>query len=359
MKKKAYFSTVKNPLLLFYLLVLEKIGFFFKKTENLKKNKPPKRLLLIQLAHLGDVILSTSILPLIKQKYPGVKIDLLIASASFSLIKDHPLIHQIYCLDHPKLNRKKRSFLKIPAYLFQCRKVSKHLKRNAYDISIDLSGFYPNSHFLTYFLKIPKRIGYLSGGFGNLLTDPFFFDLNKDHITLKYAKLLAAIDIHAPNNAFLTPHLPFTKKQKKEKPYVVFHPFSGDRKKDWEIKKWKELLTLFAQTKYEVIFTGKSAKERRKINEIITNINAKNLAGKISIDDLKEIVANADLVISVDTMASHLAAAFLVPTLVVFSNASDPNIWRPASVNSHCVSSNISEKEVFSEANKLLQLRRS
>ena len=103
----------RNPCLYLYLKVLDAFFSFikvFKKTSAFELS--PKKILIIQLAHKGDVIMTTSILPIIKKAYPMATVGMLIGSWSKEVVQEHPLVDILHILDHPKLNRSDKSLIK-------------------------------------------------------------------------------------------------------------------------------------------------------------------------------------------------------------------------------------------------------
>ena len=368
MKKNRY--TVKNPFLYFYLRALDFVFFWIPLLKSNRQKPQIKKILVVQLAHIGDLILSTSIFPVIKKKYPSAKIDILIGSWSGEIIHNHPLVNHIYYLDHPKNNRRNIHLIKkFVKFLLQWFCLTKLLKKNNYDVSIDLSVYYPNSHVLTHFAKIPKTIGYGNGGASSFLTNVFNWSFCEDHISLSYEKLLGDIDISPSQTLFLSPYLAYIQKKpkrSKENPYIIFHPFSGDPKKNWKNVSWVKLLHLFSNTHFKIIFTGKGQLERTQVRNMIKDFGfAENCISSYSIEELQNIVYYSKLVISVDTMLGHLAAALDVPTISIFNNFSNPKIWHPPSNNAHFLSPSKhsastdvpSALEVYQLVNKVLQIR--
>ncbi|MFT6941335.1 MAG: ADP-heptose:LPS heptosyltransferase, partial [Cyclobacteriaceae bacterium] len=60
------------------------------------------RILIIQTAFIGDVILATPLIERLYQKYPGVKIDFLLRKGNESLLKSDPRIHKLIIWDKRK-----------------------------------------------------------------------------------------------------------------------------------------------------------------------------------------------------------------------------------------------------------------
>ena len=54
-----------------------------------------QKILLIQTAFIGDVILGTAVIEKIHQYYPEAKIDFLVRKGNEGLLKNHPLLNEV------------------------------------------------------------------------------------------------------------------------------------------------------------------------------------------------------------------------------------------------------------------------
>ena len=335
---------VKNPLLYLYLKTLDSLCSllrFFKKHKTL--NKPPKKILVIHLAHRGDILLATSILPLLKNHYPTATLSMLIGSWNQEILEDHPLLEKIYFLDHPKTNRSKLSFLrKVILYLTQIKLLTPQITQ--YDLSVDLYPYYPNSHVVTWLAKIPRRIGYQSGGASALLTEAITWTNKNASIVADFVELLKPLGIFANATTLKSNLAPFSdevfhdlkKKYKLEKPYLIFHPYSGNPLKDWKDSSWKALTE--KSSSHSIIFTGGSTLEKTRIDCLSQDMpNTLTLANQLSFAELKALVSNATALVAVDTMIGHLAAIYDIPSIILYSEMSDPIYWHPLSTKSLAV----------------------
>ena len=75
---------------------------------------------------MGDVVITTSIIPIIKSIYPNVELDFLIGSWAKPIFQYNPNVRLIHILDHWKLNRSNQSNInKWKLYLRSYKKVIK------------------------------------------------------------------------------------------------------------------------------------------------------------------------------------------------------------------------------------------
>lgn len=331
----------KNPLLYLYLTLLDSLYKLLRLfTKNQKSLETQKNILIVHLAHRGDVILATCVLPLLKKHYPDATLNMLIGSWNQEILEDHPLLDKLHFLDHPKVNRSSISFLKKwIRYLRQIKLLIPQLKD--YDLSIDLYPYYPNSHQITYLAKIPRRIGYQSGGGSPLLTDVTPWINKNQSIALDFLELLKPLGIFEDVTTLksnLSPPCKRTFENLKEtykldKPYLIFHLYSGNHLKDWEDNAWRELAEKCSD--YSIIFTGGSSLEKANIDLLRQGLpNTLNLAGNLSFSELKALVSNATALVAVDTMIGHLAAVYDIPSLILYSKVTNPIYWKPLSSTS-------------------------
>jgi heptosyltransferase III len=102
--------------------------------------------------------------------------------------------------------------------------------------------------------------------------------------------------------------------------YAVIHPFSGSRRKDWPLEKYRALAARL---------------ERVMPVRWCSGPEDPQLAGAVRIDDLYELarwLAGARLYIGNDSGITHLAAAAGAPVLALFG-PTDPAVWAPRGPN--------------------------
>jgi heptosyltransferase-2 len=106
-----------------------------------------KRILIIQTASIGDVILATPLLESLHREYPGARIDLLVKKGTESLFSSHPFLGKLYIWD--KSERKYRNLYNI----------LKAVQSERYDLLMNLQRFFLTG-MLTAFSRAGKTIGF-------------------------------------------------------------------------------------------------------------------------------------------------------------------------------------------------------
>ena len=67
--------------------------------------KSKKKILVVKLDHIGDVILATPVLRSLKETYPNLEMDVMVSSASYPVIQNSPFIRKIYTYDAIQFDR--------------------------------------------------------------------------------------------------------------------------------------------------------------------------------------------------------------------------------------------------------------
>ena len=99
---------------------------------------------------------------------------------------------------------------------------------------------------------------------------------------------------------------------------VVIHPFASAADKTWPADRF---LALAERTGLEPIFIGAATDD-------FAPFRAHRCLAGTGLEEVKSILAGAALFIGNDSGPAHMAAAFGLPSIVVFGN-SDIDLWRP------------------------------
>ena len=326
---------VRNYCLFLILFMIDLVinigkGLGHRRKIDLKK---VESILVCNGAHLGDVLLSTIILPGIREKFPLAKIGFLTGSWSGEIIKNNPYIDEIYYVDHWRLCRGAKGKLKsFSTYSRSLFSLANKIRKANYNLALDLYFFYPNSSLLLWLSRIPLRIGYTSGGFGALYTHSLDWVDDQEHVVEYFKKLASILDISvgsADSIVFTsTMQLPHNLKTLPDS-YVVIHPGASLISREWPISKWIELMEFFRLKDVRVVITGKGSHEIDIAKKIIAGADwGVNLVNQISITEFISIINGSSLLIGIESFAGHLAAALKIPFIVLKTGITSQQ-WAP------------------------------
>ncbi|HTS62815.1 MAG TPA: glycosyltransferase family 9 protein [Candidatus Acidoferrales bacterium] len=112
---------------------------------------------------------------------------------------------------------------------------------------------------------------------------------------------------------------------------AILHPAATADNKTWPAKNFAALAGQIRQLGLEPVFIGGPGDDPSPFREWRTVYGAR-------LRDVQELVATAAIFVGNDSGPAHIAAAFGVPTVVIFG-ASDPAIWGPWRSSGEAISS--------------------
>jgi ADP-heptose:LPS heptosyltransferase len=332
---------VRRPIANLGLRVLDRLLEVFQRPRNQPLCKSPRRILLCNGAHLGDVLLTTSLLPLLKETFPDATIGFLIGSWARPVLEDHPGVDRIHVFDHFKLNRAAKPLAwKIRRHCSTAGRAIAEVRRQRYDMAVDAYYYYPNSIPLLWQAGIPVRIGYTSGGFGPLLTHSLDWVHGPRHVVDYQADLLRFLPgLTGKNDRTLMPSPARLNADSLQATlrrlglpvggYILLHAGAGSGFKAWPRQKWRALTKALAARGERLVFTG-SREERSDAAQVGQGIRSVlNLCGELAWREFIAVVQHARALIGVDSVAGHVAAGVGTPYLVISTSINDPEHWRP------------------------------
>ncbi|PPF72134.1 glycosyltransferase family 9 protein [Rathayibacter sp. AY1E6] len=123
--------------------------------------------------------------------------------------------------------------------------------------------------------------------------------------------------------------------------------FYGSR--EWPEERFAAVARSLTAEGHRVVYTGgaNEADRARRVAELAGT--GEVLAGELSLSGFAAVVAAAEVVVTVDTGAAHLASAYGVPSVVIFGPA-PPEAWGPPASGPHVVLTDASLRrgDVFS-----------
>ena len=158
------------------------------------------------------------------------------------------------------------------------------------------------------------------------------------HIADQEAAQLSQVGIALPDQADLGfIHSNLTRLQLPER-YAILMPGGAHRPQmRWPAKQYAKLALALAARGFPPYLVGTAA-ERDALAQIEDRCpKARNLCGDTSLEDLAELARGASLAVGNDSGPMHLIAAVGAPSVVLFSQASDPRRSAPRGPSVKCI----------------------
>ncbi|MEW6488308.1 MAG: glycosyltransferase family 9 protein [Thermodesulfobacteriota bacterium] len=306
---------------------------------------PPRRILLSNGAHLGDVVISTAVLPVLRSAFPEAEIGFLAGSWSEPVLRGHPLVARTHRVDHWRAIREPMApAAKLRRYLSTRRRALAELRAARYDVAVELYSYFPNQIALLWQAGIPVRVGYASSGFGPLLTHALPFEHKGLHEAQYQLRLLEVLPLPAGSPERLAMVLrdplpegvadvsrvlealprPFA-------PYRVLHMgTSGSRRREWPPERWRVLAERLVAQGCQLLFTGLGEHEAQLAREAARGLpGCANACDRLGWEGFLAALRGAEVVYSAETSAGHIAAAYGVPVVTIRGAMHDPARWSP------------------------------
>jgi ADP-heptose:LPS heptosyltransferase len=308
------------------------------------------RILLIRPDHLGDLVLTTPALAALKASAPDANLTMMVGPWSSAVVERHPAIDRLITCPFPGFQRAAQKALAPYTLLFR---TAHQLRRDRYDIAINLRPDFWWGAALIYLAAIPRRVGYAIAPATPFLTHTLPFT-PPEHATVSNLRLLSAGLQTLGYDALPTPYTPtrypayfqprpdeqaWTAQQLAQADItldtsiVVIHAGTGGAVKLWRTDGWSHIADWLPTNKLlpppvHIILTG-SQQERPMLEEIARGTHTTPLLlTNTTVGQLAAIIARATLVLGVDNGPLHLAAALHRPSLSLFG-PTDPRIFGP------------------------------
>ena len=270
-----------------------------------------QKLLVIQTAFIGDVVLATAIIEKLAKYFPGTEIDFLVRKGNESLLQNNPHLHEILVW-----NKKENKIKNLFKLLFKIRK-------HRYDKVINLQRFFATG-LLTAFSGATESIGFDKNPLSFLFTTKIKHSIGINgnrHEVERNNDLIKQLT----DEAFTMPRLypsdkDFTTVQPYcGKPYVTITPGSVWFTKKYPIEKWIEMIVGFPP-EYPIFLLGgkENTDECNIIKATAGNINVTVLAGQLSFLQSAALMKTAAMNYVNDSAPLHFASAVNANTTAVF-----------------------------------------
>jgi len=310
------------------------MGLAYKKTE--------KNILLIMLGGIGDTIVCTPTMRILRTAFPEHKI-IFLGRPPFYEVVSNELVDQF--ITYPNSMRGKIG-LGIKLFLHN------------FDISVDLhvpivntvsnnSTVFLRNAFFTLMAHADKRVGYLFGANKYVLNKGMAYSghTKGENITNLTQKLLRALDITIPTTVkkeIRTPERASSSIEavlnNNEKKFCIIHHASKQTANNWKPNNFAVISDrISSRFGMKIILIGdrlnhSNAEEIKRLSGHPDQII--NLSGRTSIGDTAWLIKHSDLMICVDSGPMHMADALGKPMVALFGGHQNNNLWLPISPSS-------------------------
>lgn len=294
----------------------------------------PKRVLVIRLDRLGDVILSTPVAQVLRQHFPHAHIVMMVRPPCEDAVRGNPYLNEVIVYDKEGKHHS----------AWKTIRFARKLRQQDFDTALVL---HPSrrSHWIPYLAGIPIRIGYDRKD-AWLLTHrlPHRKQEGEQHEAVYTLQMLSVFGIsppsprpHVPLNAHAVQCIDALLSEASVQPseaLVAIHPSASCISKRWMPERFAQVADrLMAEHGVRICLVADSD-DARFARQVKTAMRqpALDFSGRLTVAELAALLHRCRVLISNDSGPVHVAAAVGTPVVDIFGRNQrglSPRRWGP------------------------------
>jgi heptosyltransferase I len=282
-----------------------------------------KRILIVKVTSLGDIVQALPVIADIKRAFPGVQVDWAADDAFAEVARWSNSVDRVLCAPLRRFKKARRwaDFKAIAASIGD-------LRAYRYDFILDIQGVY-KSAIIAFLARSSRRFGYLNKDLGergaafayNGRFGPRPPGNSWHGMRISVGEALgyepegpAIYDLKLPE----ADSPPFGTAEVGDAPVAaLFHATSKDDKK-WPVDHWAAVGHELVGRGFQIVLPWGSAREREEAVAIAAKIPGAVVLPQMSVDGIARMIEACALVIGTDTGFVHVAHALQKRTIMIF-----------------------------------------
>jgi len=291
-----------------------------------------RKILIIQLRAIGDVVLTTSVLPLLPDRFPEAEIHFLTGKGIGGLLEGLRELDRV--LEYPYS----------PGYLPGVLKYKSRIKSENYDLIIDYQGT-PGTALLTRWSGARYRLGWANSSRRlayNLVSDA---NTTEEYVPFQKCGMLEVLGIQGKNQttkiSFTAADLEIAKKFIAESSSDSHHlrvniSVKGKRQaRHYFPDRWARLNDLLKEKYQAEVFFNRAPGEKDYVENVASLCkHPPRILPAWNLTIFAAFLSLMDVHISYDNGAKHMAIALGIPTVSLYGSA-NPVHWNPPRDDNH------------------------
>lgn len=321
----------------------------------------PRRILVVQLDHLGDAVLTAPLIAQLRGAYPDAEIDVLASPSNHEVFEADANVARVRIAERTWFERSPSR----RGLVAEVWRLGRSLRDARYDLGIDVRGDVLSILVLAIG-GVARRVGFAMGGGSFLLTDVAEWARGRHEVRSRLA-LLEPLGIEADFGGRALVHVRdedraevaarlldawpgrggrrnargprvgearlHAEQFRPHPPMLTVHLGAGTAAKRWPKKHWKALLERFLDDGWRVVIVG--GPEDPPLSRMLRpRESLVDWSGRLTVRQTTALLERADLFIGADSGPAHLAASAGVLSVILFSGTNNPIQWRPWSSRS-------------------------
>jgi heptosyltransferase II len=277
------------------------------------------KIIIVQTAFIGDVVLTLPLAQVLRKKLPDAQIDFVAIPRAAGLLKNHPAINKVIIYDKRGVDKG----------VFGLINLSSKLKSENYDVAI-VPHRSLRSAVLVRMAACKKRIGFSKSVGKKLFTDivPYPPSMHEVERNLTLLRKMAIVHNEkeppqvypTDNDKEVVDKLLSDEKILNIKKLICVAPGSVWNTKRWMTEGYIELVEKLISRGFSVGLIG-GEDDFQLCNLILKSVDMTgvfNTAGKLTLLQSAEMIRRCNVLVSNDSAPIHLAAAVNTPVVAIF-----------------------------------------
>lgn len=303
-----------------------------------------RRILAVRLDNLGDVLVTTPALHVIKASLPGAHLTLLASPVGAQVAQLNPDIDDIIVYEASWMD----PWRKLPQDSQREQEMIARVRREHFDAAIIFTSYHQSSlpaAYLCYLADIPLRLAASIDGPGSLLTTRHKHPERMMHEVERGLDLVGAVGL-TTSETDLVLRVPVQARERvfdllssrgvdRNRPLVVVHAGCSMPARTYPWEMYAEVIDLLIERLDATVALTGSNEESELVEKIVGRARADHrqsilpVAGVLSFPDLCALIEAANLTITNNTGPMHISAAVKTPVIALFALTNPPEQWGP------------------------------
>ena len=312
----------------------------------------PRRILIIRLGAIGDVVRTLPALRALRNKYPSAYIAWVVEEGARDLLEGHPDLNRIFLV---KRRQWTKGIFRLPTFLTTLKELwafVSEIRDGHFDLVLDFHGIL-KSGVISILSGVPVRVG-LSRNYckeGNYLFNNYHIDLETSALS-RIERNIRFIQFLGINNTDYKPIIPvstfdrdfvdhfFKERQLTGRtPLIAIHPGTSSKTlyKRWSISSYAQVAdTLIERINAHILWTWGPGEEET-VKAVVTEMHHDStITPKVNLRQLAELFRRCHLFVGSDSGPMHIASFVKTPVVVIYG-PTDPVVNAPYQGTPHIV----------------------
>jgi lipopolysaccharide heptosyltransferase II len=299
-----------------------------------------RRVLLIRLDNLGDVLVTTPAMHAVRQSLPDAELTLLASPVGAQVGRLNPDLDNVIVYDAPWMD----PWSQLPQQPEREQALIAQIAERRFDGAIIFTSYHQSAlpaAYLCYLAGIPLRAAASIDGPGSLLTTRHKHPERMMHEVERGLDLVGALGMTTDETDLVLAvpdaardelsSMLATRAVDPQKPLVVIHPGCSMPARTYPWEMYADVADeLIERLDVSVVLTG-AGSERELVERVQARMtrHAVAVAGDLSFPAFCGLIETADLTITNNTGPMHISAALKTPVIALFALTNPPEQWGP------------------------------